>query len=321
MRRRTRRVALAGAILSIVAVTAHLAWGRQVSTAPVGQTPAGQTHVVLLGTGSPPADPDRSGPATAIVVNDRVYLVDVGPGLVRRAQAAFDKGIRALAVTNLTTAFITHLHSDHTVGYPDLIFTTWVQGRKEPLSVYGPPGTEAMTRHIMQAWEVDIKVRTTGLEHRSTGGLAVNAHDIGPGPVFEDKNVTVTAFPAPHGEVPQSFGYRFQTADRTIVISGDTSPGAALIEQCRKCDVLIHEAYSESYRPADMPNWLEYRARYHTTTRELAEIANRTQPALLILYHRGVGPRGREISDAQYVSEVQQTYHGKVAIGHDLELY
>jgi ribonuclease BN (tRNA processing enzyme) len=316
MRSRVQLAGLFGTIVLIVVITSCSAEGRQAARAA-----AGQTQVVLLGTGTPRPDPDRSGPATAIVVNNRAYLVDAGPGLVRRAQAAFDKGIRSLAVTNLTTAFITHLHSDHTVGYRDLIFTTWVQGRTEPLKVYGPAGTEAMTSHIMQAWDVDINVRTTGLEQRSTNRLTVNAHDIKPGVVFEDKNVKVTAFPTPHGELPQSFGYRFQTADRTIVISGDTSPGSALVENCRKCDVLIHEAYSEKYQPADMPNWLQYRPKYHTTTSQLAEIANKTQPGLLILYHRGVGPRGREISDEQYLAEVHQIYRGAVVVARDLDVY
>jgi len=127
MRSRVQLAGLSGAIVLTVVITSCAAEGRQAATAA-----ASQTQVVLPGTGTPRPDPDRSGPATAIVVNNGAYLVDAGPGLVRRAQAAFDKGIRALAVTNLTTAFITHLHSDHTVGYPDLIFTTWVQGRKEP---------------------------------------------------------------------------------------------------------------------------------------------------------------------------------------------
>jgi ribonuclease BN (tRNA processing enzyme) len=93
---------------------------------------------VLLGTETPRPDPQRSGPSTAIVVNGAAYLVDAGPGIVRRAEAAYDRGTKALAVANLQTVFITHLHSDHTVGYPDLIFTTWVQGRRRPLKVYGP---------------------------------------------------------------------------------------------------------------------------------------------------------------------------------------
>src|SRR5206468_2761938 len=127
------------AVVSLAVVTPYSAAGRQVP-APS----ASHTQVVLLGTGTPRADPQRSGPATAIVVNDTPYLVDAGPGIVRRAAAAYAKGVKGLAVVNLQTAFITHLHSDHTVGYPDLIFTTWVQGRHGPLTVYGPTGLEAM---------------------------------------------------------------------------------------------------------------------------------------------------------------------------------
>jgi ribonuclease BN (tRNA processing enzyme) len=305
-----------GTIVILGAISAsYTAEGRQDA-----KSPPGRTQVVLLGTGTPRPDPDRSGPATAIVVNERAYLVDAGPGIVRRAQAAFDNGIRGLAVANLTTAFVTHLHSDHTVGLPDLIFTTWVQGRKAPLRVYGPPGIEAMTSHIMQAWQADIDVRTKGLEQRSTAGLVVNAHDAKPGVVFEDENVKVTAFAVPHGDLT-AFGYRFQTPDRTIVVSGDTSPSEAMVENCRKCDVLIHEVFAEEFRPADMANWPVYRPKYHTTTGQLGEIANKAQPALLILYHRGIGPKGREISDEQYLSEIRRTYRGKVVVAKDLDVY
>src|ERR1700730_19093243 len=129
--------------------TAPLAVQQQSSPGPPSKT-----QVVLLGTGNPFPDPDRSGPATAIVVNGSAYLVDFGPGVVRRAKAAmFDKGITALEPTNLTIAFATHLHSDHTVGYPDLIFTPWVMGRKVPLEVYGPKGIKAMNDHILAAWK------------------------------------------------------------------------------------------------------------------------------------------------------------------------
>ncbi len=280
-----------------------------------------RTQVVLLGTGSPPADPLRSGPATAIVVNDASYLIDLGPGVVRRAAAAAEKGIPSLAANRLQTAFITHLHSDHTVGYPDLIFTTWVQGRRAPLKVYGPRGLADMTKHIMQAWQADIDIRTKGLEHRTTAGLDVEAHEIAPGVVYQDANVKVTAFPNAHGEWTATFGYRFDTADRSIVISGDTNPGDALVRQCQKCDVLIHEAYADDYRPADMANWLEYRSKYHTTTSQLAQIAAKTNPGLLIIHHRGVGLGASQISEAQYVAEVGRGYAGKVVVGHDLDVY
>jgi len=114
--------------------------------AQTADEPTSKTQVVLLGTGNPQPDPDRSGPATAVVVNGSAYLVDFGPGVVRRANAAaIDKGIKALEPTNLRVAFVTHLHSDHTVGYPDLIFSTWTIGRRKPLEVYGPKGIAAMT--------------------------------------------------------------------------------------------------------------------------------------------------------------------------------
>ena len=280
-----------------------------------------RTQVVLLGTGTPRPDPEHSGPATAIVVNGSAYLVDIGPGIVRRAAAAFQKGIAALAPEKLETAFVTHLHSDHTVGYPDLIFTTWVQGRRGPLKVYGPEGLVDMTKHIMAAWQADIDIRTKGMEHRSTAGLAVDAHDAMPGVVYKDANVTVTAFQNAHGEWKQTFGYQFKTADRTIVISGDTNPSAALIEHCRKCDVLIHEVYADDYRPAAVPNWLEYRAKYHTTTTQLAEIANKTEPGLLIMYHRGVVQGDPQTSEAPYRADVRRTYRGKVVVAHDLDVY
>ena len=276
---RSRSIKLGGHMRALLVIAMFVA--TQVVPAP--QAPNGspsRTQVVLLGTGSPPADPLRSGPATAIVVNDTAYLVDLGPGIVRRAAAAAEKGIPSLAPNRLRTAFVTHLHSDHTVGYPDLIFSTWVLGRRTALQVYGPAGITLMTGHLMQAWQADIDIRTRGLEHRSTTGLDVEAHDITAGVVYQDANVKVTAFPNAHGEWAATFGYRFDTADRSIVISGDTNPSDALVRQCQKCDVLIHEAYADEYRPVDMANWLEYRSKYHTTTSQLAEIAAKTNPGL-----------------------------------------
>jgi ribonuclease Z len=279
----------------------------------------GSTKVILLGTGTPRPFPERSGPATAIVVDDKAYLVDFGPGVIRRAAAAAAQGTPALEVTKLTVAFLTHLHSDHTVGYPDLIFTPWVMGRKEELNVYGPEGLEEMTKHVLQAWQQDIDIRTKGLEHAEP--VLVRAHDVKPGVVYKDENVNVTAFRVPHGEWPQAFGYRFDARGRTIVISGDTSPSSELVANCQKCDVLIHEVYSPVSVVPSMPDWTRYRAKYHTSTKQLAEIANRSKPGILIVYHTsGRGPNGR-IPEEQVLQEIQKTYHGKVVIGHDLEIY
>jgi len=201
----------------------------------------------MLGTGTPAPHPERSGPATAIVVNGTSYLIDFGPGVIRRAQAAYEKGIAAMGcgAINLRTAFLTHLHMDHTAGYPDLILTPWIMGRRKPLEVFGPIGLKAMTKHVLQAWRVDIENRVNGPDKLPPAGSRVNVHEIAPGLVYEDRNIRVTAFPVSHGELRNAFGFRFETPDRTIVISGDTAPTQTTEKHCEGCDVLIHEAYSQ----------------------------------------------------------------------------
>jgi ribonuclease BN (tRNA processing enzyme) len=272
------------------------------------------TKVIMLGTGTPAPTPDRSGPATAIIVGDRAYLVDFGPGVVRRSAAAEAKGYAAVNPVNIRVAFVTHLHSDHTAGYPDLILTPWIFGRRE-LDVYGPEGTQDMTQHILAAYRQDIQIRTQGMEHLPA--LIVRAHDVKPGIVYKDDQVTVTAFQVAHGEWPQAFGYRFKTPDRTIVISGDTSPSSELIANCQRCDVLIHEVQLPSFNVAHMPDWGAYRAKYHTTTDQLAEIANRTKPALLVVYHNS----SNELGLSEILRQIKQKYNGVVAIGHDLDVF
>src|SRR5689334_19216728 len=153
------------------------------------------TQLVILGTGTPIINPDRSGPATAVVVNGSAYLVDFGPGVVRRAAAArLDKGVSELDPVNIRTVFLTHLHSDHTAGYPDLILTPWTMGRQFPLEVYGPKGLKNMTDHILKAYGEDIVVRRDGMEKASPEGWNVNVHEIKSGVIYKDANVTVTAF-------------------------------------------------------------------------------------------------------------------------------
>jgi len=172
-----RRICRAFAVMLLI-LTSHGPAMAQDKAAP-------QTQIVLLGTGTPLPDPERSGPCTAIVVNGTPYLVDVGTGVVRRAAAARSKGVKALEPTNLKIAFITHLHSDHTLGFADIMLTPWIMGRHEPLEVYGPPGTAAMAGHLQKAYETDIKTRTEGLEHSNTTGYRVNVHEIKPGPVYK----------------------------------------------------------------------------------------------------------------------------------------
>ncbi len=152
--------------------------------------PEPATKVVLLGTGTPIADPERSGPSLAVVIGDVAFLVDLGPGVVRRAAAACQAGVHALAVEKLKHAFVTHLHSDHTVGYPDFIFTPWVLGRDEPVEVYGPAGIHAMTQHLLAAYERDVHERLSGLEPANRRGYLVHAHEVEP-----DSSIRMRAWP------------------------------------------------------------------------------------------------------------------------------
>jgi ribonuclease BN (tRNA processing enzyme) len=280
--------------------------------APVSKT--SKTQVVMLGTGTPGFDIARSGPATAIVVNGMAYLVDFGAGVMRRAQGAYEKGVAALNPPDIHVVFLTHLHQDHTTGYADLIYSPL--DRKGPLEVYGPEGIRHMTEHLIDAYTV-----RRPLSRRGNPDVQVNVHQITAGVVYKDNNVTVTAFPVKHRD-NIAFGYRFQTADRSIVISGDTSPAESIVENCNGCDVLIHEAYSmftyNSATPEDQGN---IRA-LHTSSVELAGIARRARPGLLILYHRsalGRAPRGNP--EDVLLKEIRSLYPGKVVTGHDLDVY
>lgn len=275
-------------------------------------------QIVLLGTGTPNADPERFGPATAIVVNDTPYLVDFGSGVVRRAAAAFQKGIRGLAVSRLRTAFVTHLHSDHTTGFADLILTPWVLERQEPLQVFGPPGLRKMTQHLLSAYKEDIELRLNGGEPSNKTGWRVIAREIKPGAIYQDENVTVKAFSVKHGKWSQAFGYRFDAGDRSIVISGDCAPSNSVVENCNGCDVLIHEVYSQAGFRKRPPEWQRYHAAYHTSTAELAKIASRAKPGLLILHHQLFWGS----TDSDLLNEISEAgYSGRVVSGRDLDIY
>jgi ribonuclease BN (tRNA processing enzyme) len=275
------------------------------------------TQIVLLGTGTPTADPLRSGPSVAIMVNNTPYLIDFGPGVVRRASAAYGMGIKGLWLSNLKHAFVTHLHSDHTAGYADLILSPWVLGRNTPLKVFGPKGIVSMTDHILAAYEEDIRVRVEGLESVSKDGYKVIAHEIERGVVYKDLNVTVEAFPVSHGSWPLAFGYKFRTPDKTIVISGDTAPSESTVKACNGCDVLIHEVYSKAGFERHSPGGKRYNSSFHTSTDELARLALKAKPKLLILYHQLFWGTTEE----ELLSEIRQIYKGKVVSGKDLDVY
>jgi ribonuclease Z len=292
-----------------------LAGGTPV-VAAAQNAPPESTTVILLGTGMPRPDPSASGPATAIVVGRRVLLFDAGAGVMRQMAAA------RLPISGPDAVFITHLHSDHTLGYPDVILTSWVMRRHGALQVYGPPGLKAMTDHLLAAWAEDIRIRTTGLERERAEDVAVVVHEIGPGVVYDSGGVRVTAIPAQHAEWAHAYGYRVDTPTRSIVISGDTRPSEALVEGARGVDVLIHEVYAASRLAPESrlggDAWPTYMHASHTSNVELGALAARIRPKLLILTHLiRIGA-----SDDELLAGIRAGgFSGRTVVGRDLERY
>ncbi len=271
---------------------------------------ADSTVIVTLGTGTPRPLPDVMGPATAVVVGQRVFLFDAGEGIERRLAAA------QLPINGVTALFLTHLHSDHVLGVPDLILTSWIFGRDRPFPVFGPAGTKAMVAHFYEAFGVDIKERE--YDYGGAGGYRVSAREISPGVAYDSAGVRVTAFPVEHGRL-KAYGYRIDTPTRSIVISGDTRPSETLVRMATGVDVLIHEIQpSGVVQLGNRLNidWKKYIAGHHTTSMQLGELAARAKPKLLIVYHNA-----RRAPAAQLIADIRRAFSGNVVIAEDLQRF
>ncbi len=280
-----------------------------------------QTSLVVLGSGNPNPDPDHQGPGVAVVVGDQAYLVDFGVGIVRQAAALSPKyqgRFEALDAKNLDKAFLTHLHADHSMGLPDLILTPWIMGREKPLKLWGPIGVQHMADNILEAYQEDIKYRIYGLQPANNSGWQVQTHEIQePGTIYRDELVIVEAIAVEHGTWPQCFAYKFTTADKVIVVSGDTKPTENLVKFAKGADILVHEVYSFAGWKTKTPFWQKYHKENHTSSFELAELAERIQPGLMVLYHTLYwGSTNEDI-----LEEIARTYKGAVVIGKDLGVY
>ncbi|MFQ5555802.1 MAG: MBL fold metallo-hydrolase [Acidimicrobiia bacterium] len=281
-------------------------------------------RIVLLGTGTPRLDPSSSGPATALVVDGAPYLFDFGPGVAVRLSEAHHRGIAGMAMSGVTRAFLTHLHSDHTMGLPSLMLAPWMFGREEPLHVHGPLGTDRMVRHVAAAYEADVAKRRFSEPHTERGH-EIEGHDLMPGAAFRDDRVTIEAFPVSHGDwVPEihgphpAFGYRVRiAAGPTIVISGDTGPFAAMEEAYRDCDVLVHEVYASRGLAARPATWQTYHRASHTSGTELGRIATLVQPGLLVVTHQLLW----HADESDLLDEIAGVYDGDLAYGRDLDVF
>ena len=276
------------------------------------------TKFYVLGTGTPNPNPDRAGSAYLLVVNDEPYLFDFGANVIRRAAKVSKTwgGENNFDVEDIKHAFLTHMHSDHTLGLSDLIITPWVMGRESKLSLYGPPKLKQMAENIIKAYEFDINYRITGTQPQNNTGYKINFEPIFDGYVYKDENIHVLAFKNDHGDLDESYGFVITTNDKKILISGDTAPSKNLIKYGKDLDILVHEVYSSSGFKKKEPDWKIYHKGHHTSPQELAEIAALLEPKTLVLSHVLIwGATSDEI-----VSDITKSYDGKVIFPDDVTL-
>ena len=283
----------------------------------VAQDQPVRTRLVLLGTaGGPTPKANRAAPSQAIVVGDRIYLVDCGDGVARQLALA------KLPVRQLRALFITHHHSDHNAGYGSLFLLGWTAGLSTPLDVLGPPPLSSITRQLLDAHRFDIELRMED-EGRPPLAPLIRPHDItGPGEVFKDDRVRVTAALNHHPPIRHSFAYRLDTADRSIVISGDTAYSENVVKLARGADVLVHEVLSRSFweRPEapQPPSVVKHILASHTDAADVGRVAAEAGVATLVLSHYVPSEGPGTPTDEEWLAAARKHFKGKVILGQDL---
>lgn len=275
------------------------------------------TKLIILGSGTPNPDPNRGGSAYAVLVNEVPYLIDFGPGVIRNGAALssnWNGEYDAMNVDRYEHAFLTHIHSDHTAGLSDLMLTPWVMGRKNKLKLFGPAGLDKMASNIIEAYQEDINYRIYGTQPANKTGYQYKFTRLFEGVVYKDKNIMVEAFQVPHGSFNDAYGFKFTTADKVIVFSGDTGPSEKVLSHAKNADILVHEVYSNAGFQEKTKDWQIYHQAHHTSTIEVGKIANKAKPKTLVLSHIlfwGSTPE-------DILNEVKTQYSGTTVIAEDL---
>ncbi|SDD75802.1 ribonuclease Z [Sphingomonas sp. YR710] len=269
--------------------------------------------VHLLGTGGPELTPDRQGYATLIEAPDELLLFDAGRGVM---QQIYEQGINPKWVTRI---FLTHLHSDHIAGLPDLWMTPWfLLGRTAPLEIWGPPGTHKMIAGMRAMYGHDIDSRVD--RFNTIWGLEVTVHEIVPGKVYERAGLVVTAFAVKHADGDPAFGYRIDRAGHSVVLSGDTTLTPNLVTAAKGADLLVQNVIAFSPRLTSRPEMQMVLAKL-TTPEQAAELLKEAQPKLAIFSHIVKKELPGRTGDDAIIARVRLAgYAGPVQIGHDREV-
>ena len=277
-----------------------------------------ETKLIILGSGTPNPDPERYGSGYAVVVNDDAYIVDFGPGIVRRISAmspTWGGEFPSMELENINIAFLTHIHSDHSGALADLILTPWIMGRNEPLNLYGPVGLKAMSENITEAYIEDINYRLYGSQPANELGFTTNVTEISDdGTIFKDNNIEVIAFKNAHGDFKNSFGFLFITEDKRILFSGDTAVSSNLMKYGKNLDILVHEVFSSETFVNKTKDWQIYHQAHHTSSIDLGIIADELQPKKLVLSHILFWGASEE----SLLKDIRKNFNGQAVIAKDL---
>lgn len=279
---------------------------------------ANKTRLILLGSGGGPRPRKVSSAAAQVILsNGAAYVVDCGDGVARQLVTA------GVPLTQLRSIFITHHHSDHNADYGNLMLLAWTAGLRTRVDTWGPPPLQRMTRLFFEMNAYDIETRIAD-EGRPPLATLVHVHELRKGGlVMQDDNVKVTAALVHHPPVTPAFGYRFDAADRSIVISGDTTPTESLIELAQGADVLVHEAL---YVPAvdrlvaRVPNAPQLRRSilsHHTSAEDAGRVAQQAGVKMLVLSHL-VPADDPEISEQMWIDAARKHFDGEIVVGKDL---
>jgi ribonuclease BN (tRNA processing enzyme) len=293
--------------------------GATMSTMARGESSQSKTRLILLGTGGGPRPRKaRASPSQVIVVNGAAYVIDCGDGVARQLVSA------EVPLASIRHVFITHHHSDHNAGYGNLLLLAWTGGLRTRVDTWGPEPIETITKLFfeMSAFDIDTRIADEG---RVPLVPLVHAHDIAKaGIIVKEDDVTVTAARVHHPPIANAFAYRFDTRDRSIVISGDTAmPADALIALARGADVLVHEVvYPAAIERlvAPLPNAATLKKSilaHHTSPEDVGRIAQAADVKTLVLSHF-VPAEDASITDEMWTAPVRAHYRGRVILGKDL---
>jgi ribonuclease Z len=276
-------------------------------------------RVTLLGTGTPQPSIERFGAATLIEAGGNYFLFDCGRGATQRLWQ------QKILIGKINKLFLTHLHSDHIVGIPDL----WLLGlmpavfgnRKQPFEVWGPEGTAEMMEGLKKAYQWDIKTRIAEYPDADSGTI-VKAQNVTEGIVYNKEGVRITAFWVNHSDIIDSaLGYRLDYKDRSVLISGDTRYSENLVKYAKGVDVLIHEVIAVREEVLATSVLARKIVNFHTTPEEAGKIFSLAKPQLAVYTHVAIPPidPSRPLLTADdIISRTRKSYTGKVLVGEDL---